>query len=826
MVLEIAVTDQTNSAQLPRELTDVNGKLYVTAQDANGDRELYFIGPNGTPTKIDVNATGSSSPEHLTNVNGTLFFSATDASGDEELFYLDADNNVIKVNGASGGINPNGDSSPDSFNNVNGSLYFRATNGSGALKLFVIDPDKNLVETPLTLPDGFYQEPVYIGNTPYYSAQDNTGDAELYILGQYYVPIKIDVNPSGSSFAQSLTSTGATLYFKAQDSSGTWGLYVLGPNNTPERILTNGLVPESLVSVRNVTNGVSTRRLYFTATDSNGTQGLYYLRRNGALQPPFEVRQVQLNGATGVKALTEINGNLYFSATDANGNGDVFFVNSDASDNKVATKLNVNPNGNAAPEELATYNGNLFFIANNSGGSGGTFYGLVERINVTNVTAPTAGSYGIGQNLDFVVTFDEIVNVDTTDGTPALGLTLDSGAVTAAYVSGSGTKQLTFRYTIAEGNVDLDGISVGSLSLNGGILQGNLNGIPTLTFPNTVDGSSIRVDTSLPTLTITPVSPLVQDGRANPATDSITLSFSEAVAGFTVADLQLTRNGQSISLFGATLSNVEGVYTLSGLAPVTRLDGSYTLTLDTSGSGITDGSGNLLGAGGSISWKRGTMSLLPTPINFRGGLRGRTFIGKATNENILGTNRNDTLSGMGGNDRIRGYAGNDVLNSGTGNDVIASGIGNDRVNGGTGKDLLLGEGGNDLLRGELGNDKLNGGAGNDILVGGLGADTLLGGTGRDAFTYTRLRDAGDTIQGFQVGLDVIDLSPLFRTAPFNTGATAFAKFDQFVRLIQVGTSTRVRVDQDGSGVGTTFVTLATISNVAANQLTSRSFAIA
>ncbi|MBD1912408.1 MULTISPECIES: Ig-like domain-containing protein [unclassified Leptolyngbya] len=816
MVLEITVTDQSNSAQLPKELTDVNGKLYVTAQDANGDRELYFIGPNGAPTKININTAGSSSPESLTNVNGTLFFSALDTSGDRELFYLDANNNPVKVGGANG-VNSTGSSSPDSLNNVNGSLYFRATNSSGALKLFIVDPDKNLIETPLTLPGDFYQEPVFIGDTPYYSAQDATGDQELYFLGVGYSANKIDVNPTGSSSAQSLTEVGSTLFFRAKDADGAWKLYFLGPNNAPTQVpLNSNLTPENLIEVD--------RTLYFTATNSTtGAQQLYYLTRNNAIpvSDNFVANPISLNGITGIKALTSINGNLYFSGTDATGDSDVFYIN----DSKVPVKLDINPAGNAAPDELSLFNGNLFFIANNGSG-GGTFYGLVERISVTGVTLPDAKSYGTGQALNFVVNFDEVVNVDTTGGAPILGLSLDSGPVDATYVSGTGTKQLVFRYTITEGNADLDGISVQSLNLNGSVLQGNLNGIPTLTLPGNIDSSGIRVDTVNPTLAIAPVSSLVQDGRVNPATGTVTFSFSEAMAGFNLSDLQLTRNGASVNLSGATLSNNGGTYTLSGLAPITGVDGSYSLSLDVAGSGITDAAGNPLTAGGSISWKRGTTALPPAPLRFTGGLRGRTYSGKARNETILGTTRNDTLSGAGGNDTIRGYASNDILSGGTGNDSIYGGTANDRVNGGAGKDNLLGEGGNDLLKGDAQNDKINGGGGNDMLVGGLGVDTLIGGAGRDTYSYSQLTERGDIIRGFQIGQDVIDLSPMFRKAPFNTGATAFAKFDRFVKLTQVGASTAVQVDQDGSGAGTTFVTLATLTNIQASALTSRSFAIA
>jgi hypothetical protein len=52
---------------------------------------------------------------------------------------------------------------------------------------------------------------------------------------------------------------------------------------------------------------------------------------------------------------------------------------------------------------------------------------LVDGVapTITSVTGPAAGTYIVGQNLDFTVQFDETVVVDTT-GTPQLQLTIGS----------------------------------------------------------------------------------------------------------------------------------------------------------------------------------------------------------------------------------------------------------------------------------------------------------------------------------------------------------------------------------------------------------------
>ncbi len=79
---------------------------------------------------------------------------------------------------------------------------------------------------------------------------------------------------------------------------------------------------------------------------------------------------------------------------------------------------------------------------------------------VVSVAVPAAGAYVTGQNLDFTVTFSQAVTVNLAGGTPRLALTLDiGGTVYAAYVSGSGTTALNFRYTVAADNNDDTGIA-------------------------------------------------------------------------------------------------------------------------------------------------------------------------------------------------------------------------------------------------------------------------------------------------------------------------------------------------------------------------------
>ena len=122
---------------------------------------------------------------------------------------------------------------------------------------------------------------------------------------------------------------------------------------------------------------------------------------------------------------------------------------------------------------------------------------------VTAVGVPADGTYVAGQNLDFSVGFSEAVLVDTAGGTPRLAVTLDDGSTAYAdYVAGSGSTTLTFRLTVANGQLDRDGIVLGSnLELNGGAI-GDAVGNPAQTALYGVAATGgVRIDAVAPSVT-------------------------------------------------------------------------------------------------------------------------------------------------------------------------------------------------------------------------------------------------------------------------------------------------------------------------------------
>jgi hypothetical protein len=119
---------------------------------------------------------------------------------------------------------------------------------------------------------------------------------------------------------------------------------------------------------------------------------------------------------------------------------------------------------------------------------------------VQSVDVPADGTYLPGQSLDFKVNFSQAV---TVTGNPVLPITLNTGGVVnASYYSGSGTASPTFRYTVATGQADPDGISVGSaLSLDGGTIRDGSSRDAVLTLYHVGATYAILIDGIPPALT-------------------------------------------------------------------------------------------------------------------------------------------------------------------------------------------------------------------------------------------------------------------------------------------------------------------------------------
>ncbi|NET47830.1 MAG: DUF4347 domain-containing protein [Merismopedia sp. SIO2A8] len=307
------------------------------------------------------------------------------------------------------------------------------------------------------------------------------------------------------------------------------------------------------------------------------------------------------------------------------------------------------------------------------------------------------------------------------------------------------------------------------------------------------------------------------------AVDGITIEFSEQILQLDSNRLTLTRDGVAVSLDAATLTTTDSItWQLSNISDVTANSGSYQLSLVE--NSITDLAGNTLTAVTGIEWVTGFTADPIERAEAGNDLSQPSSLGSDDHDALRGDRQNNFLHGLEGHDNLRGYQGRDKLIGGIGHDRQRGGLGNDVLAGRKGNDVLLGGRGDDILRGDQGNDVLKGGGGNDLLIGHQGRDIMFGGRGADTFLFRQVVAEGDLIRGFTPGQDVIDLSNIFSQAAFS-GDNPFAQFVSHIELVQIGANTDVRIDFDGNGAGTETITLVTLAQVDATDLSSENFLI-
>ncbi|QDT96166.1 choice-of-anchor Q domain-containing protein [Gimesia aquarii] len=121
------------------------------------------------------------------------------------------------------------------------------------------------------------------------------------------------------------------------------------------------------------------------------------------------------------------------------------------------------------------------------------------------------------------------------------------------------------------------------------------------------DIERFTVDTTDPVADIVDVSP---DPRSD-AAGEVVVNFSEDVTGVDLSDFTISIDGGPAVLLSstpATLTQVTGSQFVLDLSKVTSLSGDYTLTLNATGSSITDLAGNALAADAVDMWVNDTLA--------------------------------------------------------------------------------------------------------------------------------------------------------------------------------------------------------------------------
>ncbi|XEG75678.1 DUF4347 domain-containing protein [Pseudomonas sp. abacavir_1] len=212
--------------------------------------------------------------------------------------------------------------------------------------------------------------------------------------------------------------------------------------------------------------------------------------------------------------------------------------------------------------------------------------GVVPLIG--NVSVPSDGIYRAGQNLDFTLNLSEAAIVD---GTPRLAVDIGGQTYYADYLSGTGSSALVFRLGVPSGQLDSNGISIGSVDLNGGGIHDIAGNAANLTLNNVGATSGVLVDSVAPS-----ASGIVRvdASPSNGTSVRYTVTFSEAVSGVDASDFVLV-GSQTAS---GVVSSVSTVDSRTYSVVVSAVAGTGTLRLDLANdNSIKDQAGNALSGG-------------------------------------------------------------------------------------------------------------------------------------------------------------------------------------------------------------------------------------
>jgi hypothetical protein len=251
-----------------------------------------------------------------------------------------------------------------------------------------------------------------------------------------------------------------------------------------------------------------------------------------------------------------------------------------------------------------TVSNNLYTDSAGNLGSGNTLDGLLLNttpatlmdVQVSSATGVQNNALNAGDIVTVTAHFSEAQTLNTTSGSPTVALQIGSSTVNATYVSGAGTANLLFTYTIQAGQTDTNGIAIGAnaLSLNGSTLQDPRANTTTLVAPGTADNSSFTVDTTAPFLSITSNVGQLKSGE----TSNITFTFSEDPGNTFVWDGttgDITLNNGTLSAISGTGTTRTAVFT-----PTPSLN-TGTASIAVSSGAYQDAAGNNGSAGGTPS---------------------------------------------------------------------------------------------------------------------------------------------------------------------------------------------------------------------------------
>ncbi|SHE61227.1 PKD domain-containing protein, partial [Leeuwenhoekiella marinoflava] len=206
---------------------------------------------------------------------------------------------------------------------------------------------------------------------------------------------------------------------------------------------------------------------------------------------------------------------------------------------------------------------------------------------IASVSVPADQTYVEGETLDFTVNFSELVAVT---GNPEISINIGSETEQAIFVSGSGSSALVFSYTVQSGDLDDNGIVVGSLSLNGGTIRDAAGNNANLTLNSVGATDQVLVDAVAPNgyaasfelgaqtiINSSNVETVEFGGLALEIGTILSYEFSSSTSGAPITGTASVTSETQI------FDNAGGGFDLTSLG-----DGTITLTIN-----LTDNAGNV-----------------------------------------------------------------------------------------------------------------------------------------------------------------------------------------------------------------------------------------
>ncbi|MDW6025068.1 cadherin-like beta sandwich domain-containing protein [Mesorhizobium sp. BAC0120] len=160
---------------------------------------------------------------------------------------------------------------------------------------------------------------------------------------------------------------------------------------------------------------------------------------------------------------------------------------------------------------------------------------------------------------------------------------------------------LSFEYTVQPGDMDFDGVQLGSaIELNGSTIQNAVNEPANPALNNVGNLSGVMVNTAVPTV----ITAVVGNPPSNSTAVTFRIVFSEPVTGLTLTDLILSAAGT----VKGTLSSLQTADNITYTVLASNISGTGTLRLDVPANSAQNSGGNGNLASSGTAWTAGPSS--------------------------------------------------------------------------------------------------------------------------------------------------------------------------------------------------------------------------